>query len=401
MDRPDFYACFGGFGPQHWTNLTEPNIDGKCHGLTICTVDGETGRMRVHSEVPGIESPSTLAVSPDQKYLYAGNESHDFGGRGFGGGVSAFRFNAETGTAQLINQSLAYGSSTAYVTLDKTGRYLFAANHGSKYYCTRFEQADGRLQPKVIRDEGCVSVFRLREDGGIGPLVDRLVLSGTGADPVEHASAHPHSILLDDQDFAVIPNKGGDNIYVCKFDRGTEKLNTLSVFKTELGSSPRHACFVPGTPYVLVQNEYDGHLCSYALDRARGELTRISRLDSWDPALPCRHPLLGELHPWGIDVQLHPNGRFVYDNNTQGVIGCFVLDRKTGELSLRGRFHLDGVLMSRGMQIDGSGRFLVVSGVSAEKAVILSIDQETGALAPASEIALPTPTALRFLYPQP
>lgn len=400
MGHSDLYACFGGFGPQYWTNLAAPNIDGKCHQLTICAVDGETGAMRVHSTVPGLESPSTLAVSPDQKYLYAGNESHDFGGRGFGGGVSAFCFDGKTGTARLIGQSLAYGSSTAYVTLDKTGRYLFAANHGSKYYCTRFEETDGRLQPKVIRDEGCVCVFRLREDGGIGPLVDRLVLAGTGADPVEHASAHPHSILLDDEDFAVIPNKGGDNIYVCKFDREAEKLNTLSVFQAEFGSSPRHACFVPGTPYVLVQNEYDGHLCSYALDRARGTLTRISRLDSWDPARPARHPLLGDVHPWGIDVQLHPNGRFVFDNNTQGMVNTFALDRATGELVLRHRFHLDGVAMTRGMQLDPSGRFLAVTCVAAEKAVVFAVDQETGALSPASEVSLPTPTALRFLYPE-
>lgn len=401
MKPHDFYACFGGFGPQYWTNLAQPNIDGKCHGLTICTVDGDTGEMRVHSTVPDIESPSTLVASPDQRYLYAGNEGHDFGGRGLGGGVSAFRFDLETGAAQLINQSLAYGSSTAYVTLDKTGRYLFVANHGSKYYCTSFVEVDGALQPRVVRDEGCVCVFRIREDGGIGPLVDRLVLEGTGIDPVEHASAHPHSVLLDDEDFAIIPNKGGDNIYVCKFDRAAEKLNTLSVYHAEYGSSPRHACFVPGTPYVLVQNEYDGHLCSYALDRAAGTLTRISRVDSWDPALPAvTHPLLGDKHPWGIDVQLHPGGRFLYDNNTQGVINAFAIDRATGALTLLRHYHLDGVAMTRGMQIDRSGRFLVATCVSAEKAAVFSIDQETGELTLTSEIALPTPTALRFLYPQ-
>ena len=58
-----------------------------------------------------------------------------------------------------------------------------------------------------------------------------------------------------------------------------------STVQAEYGSSPRHACFVPGTPFVLVQNEYDSHLCSYALDRSTGVLTRISRVDSWDPDL--------------------------------------------------------------------------------------------------------------------
>ncbi|MEY8323645.1 beta-propeller fold lactonase family protein [Lachnospiraceae bacterium 54-11] len=401
MRNGDFYACFGGFGPQYWTNLAEPNINGKCHELTICEVNGETGEMKVHSKVTDIENPSTLVVSPDQKFIYAGNEDHDFLGRGFGGGLSAFAFDMETGTAKLINQSLAYGASTAYVTLDKTGSYIFAANHGSKYYCSRYKNVDGVLEPEVIRDEGCVCVFKIREDGGIGALTDRLVLTGTGIDEIEHASAHPHSVLIDEEDFVVIPNKGGDNIYVCKFNRGTQKLDLLSICQSEFGSSPRHACFVPGTPYVLIQNEYDGCLCSYSLDRIKGELTRISRVDTWIPDLPSRFTLLkGKEHPWGIDVQLHPRGKFLFNNNTQGVIGSFELNRSSGELTLLNRYILDDIVMSRGIQVDRSGRFLVVTGVLNEKAVILSINQKTGELTPASEIELPTPTALRFLYPE-
>ncbi len=402
MKKNDFYACFGGFGIQHLANLYAPDIEGSCHALTVCAVNGDTGEMTVVGEGPQVLSPSTLVVSPNRKYIYAGNEDHDFGQPGYGGGISAFAFDETTGALRLINQSLAYGSATAYVTLDKTGRYLFAANHGSKFYCSRYETVDGVLQPRVIRDEGCVCMFRIREDGGIGALVDRLVLEGTGAHPVEHASAHPHSVLLDDEDFAVIPNKGGDNIYVCKLDREAEKLKVLSVFRSEYGSSPRHACFVPGTPYVLVQNEYDGHLCSYALNRESGTLTRISRLDSWAPEWDGaeRFSLLREMaHPWGIDVQLHPNGRFVFTNNTQGVIATFALNRETGELTLLHRFLLEGS-MTRGMQVERSGRFLVVTGVMSEKATVLSIDAQTGALAPVCEVALPTPTALRFIYPE-
>lgn len=401
MKQQDFYACFGGFGKQYWANLYAPNIDGKCQQLTICRVDGDTGRMTVHSTVPEIHNPSTVVVSPDQNYIYAGNEDHDFRERGYGGGLTAFRFDMTTGKAEKINDSLAYGSSTAYITLDKTGKFIFVANHGSKYYCSRYPIVEGKRRPMVIRDEGCICVFAVREDGGIGELVDRLVLEGTGIDPVEHASAHPHSILLDDQDFAIIPNKGGDNIYVCKFDRAARKLRTLSVFQAEYGSSPRHACFVPGTPFVLVQNEYDGHLCSYALDRSTGVLTRISRVDSWDPDLKQDKTfslLDSRKHPWGIDVQLHPNGRFVFNNNTQGIVGTFELNRETGELTLRHRFLL-GKVFSRGIQVDRSGRFLVVTGVTAEKALVLAIDEQTGALSLSSEVALPTPTALRFLYP--
>lgn len=392
------YACFGGFSDQYWTKLSSPDIRGYCDGLTVCEMDMGTGKMEIVSQSHGVDSPSTLVVSPDQKYIYAGNEGHDYKGRGMGGGLTAYRFDMKTKEVELINESYAFGGSTCYVTLDRTGKYLFVANGGSKFYVTRVEEKDGEFVPVVLRDEGCVCVFNIREDGGIGKLVDRLVLTGTGIDPVEHASAHPHSILVNEEDDVIIPNKGGDDIYVGKFNRVSEKIEIRSIFKTEFGSSPRHAAFVKGTPYVLVQNEYDGHINSYELDRERGELRRISRLDTIIEDLPIpENQLFGKKHPWGIDVQVHPNGRFVFTNNTQVSVNTFEINDR-GELKLKFQYHLDVPSMTRGMQIDREGKYLVVTGVMNEKSYIFSIDQEDGHLTLASDIKLPTPTALRFLY---
>lgn len=393
------YACFGGYGQQFWVNIGKPDIDGKCNGITVCEFDLETGKMEAVNNVTGIESPGTLVLSPDQKYIYAANEVKDFTERGFGGGVSAFAFDVNTGTISLINQSLAYGASTAYINVDKTGKYILVANHGSKFYCSRYKEVNGKLVPDVIRDEGCVCLFSVREDGGVGELLDRKVLGGTGIDPVEHASAHPHSVLIDDDDIVIIPNKGGDNIYVCRLNRETEKLDELSVFQSEYGSSPRHAYFVKDTPFVLVQNEYDAHLCSYSLDRENGELTRISRMDTYNPALKDNFKLIKTGRPWGIDVQMHPNGKFVYCDNTQNAINFFEINRKTGELSFRENYRIDGGSMPRGMQIDRDGGYLVVTCVSSEKAICYRIDQNTGKLERVLEMELPTPTALIFAYP--
>ena len=105
--------------------------------------------------------------------------------------------------------------------------------------------------------------------------------------------------------------------------------------------------------------------------------------------------------PSRLCVQLHPNGRFVFNNNTQGILGTFELNRETGELALLHRHVLEGIgSMTRGLQMDKSGRFLVATGVMNEKAVVLSINAETGELTQTSNVELPTPTALRFIYPQ-
>lgn len=160
MKPNDFYACFGGFGIQHWGNIYAPDIAGNCHALTVCVVDGETGAMQPVQQGPEVLSPSTLVVSPDQKYIYAGSEEKDFMGQSYGGGLNAFAFDMETGSLRLINQSLAYGSSTAYTTLDKTGQYIFVANHGSKFSVSRYEMENGALQPKVLRDRAVSASLR-------------------------------------------------------------------------------------------------------------------------------------------------------------------------------------------------------------------------------------------------
>ena len=396
----NLYACFGGFSDQYWTQLTTPNFKGSCHCLSLCRVNPQTGEMTVVNQVQGLQSPSTLVVSPDKKVVYCTNEEHDFKGRGFGGGVSAVSLDLENEKMELINQTFSGGASACYVSLDRTGKYLLVANHGSKFYCSRFEVVDGAFRPIVLRDEGTVSLFRVREDGGIGEVLDRVILEGTGIDPMEHASAHPHCVIIDEDDFAIIPNKGGDNIYVAKLNRETEKLDVLSVYKSEFGSSPRYAFFVKGTPIVLVQNEYDGHLCSYRLDKMNGTLTRLDRVDIMDTesTQALEFDILGsDKHPWGCDVQVHPNNRFVYTNNTQRIVRQLELDPGTGKLTLKRSYPVPVGFMTRGMQIDPSGNFLVVTGVADEKAFIYRINQESGELTMVSEVALPTPTALRFI----
>lgn len=392
------YLILGGFGHQCWTSPGRPDIYGNCDGLTVCRFDRESETVQIVAQSHGTESPSTLAVAPNQRFVYAANESHDFKGIGFGGGVTAFSFDPASGAVEKINDSYSYGSSACYVTIDKTGRYLLVANHGSRFYITRFKEVGGELVPDVQRDEGCVSLFSIRPDGGVGKLLDRLILEGTGGDPIVHGSAHPHSVQIDEADFVVIPNKGGDNIYVAKLNRETERLETLCVTPTGHGSSPRHVYFVSGTPWVLVQNENDGHLCSYHLNRKNGELTLVSKVDTIDRAAPCSVTSIGSsIQLWGLDVQLHPNKRFVYTDNTAGTVCLSYLDPETGKLTVAGHYKLDVASMPRGIQVSGDGSCLAVTGVQNEKVILLKIDPQTGRLSPLADVPAPTPTAARFI----
>lgn len=395
-----YLAYFAGYGPQYWMNIVEPTIYGLADGITVCEVDPDSGKMKVINGTHGEDSPATLVLSPDGKYLYAANELSNFKGVGYGGGLTAYRIDGEGGI-EKINDSLAGGACTAYITTDRTGRFLLVANHGSYYISSQYEFKDGEVIPKPVRDKGTVSLFEVREDGGIGKFLDLKEVRGTYQDNLSHSTGHPHSVLISDDDYVVVPDKGGDAVYVYRLDRQNKKLVETDLFEAGYNSCPRHAMFVKDTPYVLVQNEFDGHLCSYELNRDTGKLKAISRIDTWDKSIKTKGGLVTHEHPWGCDVQIHPNKKFVYTDNSQNIVCLFYFDDADGKLTYVKNFRLpEECEMCRGIQISPDGRFICVTGVMTNKAWIYSIDPDSGDLSFAGDIELPTPTALRYQYPK-
>jgi len=403
--RKKIFVYVASYGPQYWTSLTDTFLDGKGEGVTVYSFDDETGALSYVGEVKGLCSPATLVVSPDQKYLYAANETRDYPNaqneRGLGGGVIAFSIHPETGNLKVLNDSLSYGCFPSYISIDKEGRYLLLANHGSYFYSTKFIKTNEGYKPEVIRDDGSISLFSVVEDGGIGQVLDIKNLRGTGADPMLHASAHPHSVAIDEFDYVIAPNKGGDNIFVYKLNRDTNELEEKFVCPAAYGSSPRHVAFCKDTPWVMVINEFDAHLGSYHLNRETGELTQVQIIDTVDRNFSENTIIAaksaGGDRPWACDVQVHPNGRFVYTTNTQNMTACFELDRSTGRLTLQGRYPV-GKGMTRGIQIDRTGRWMITAGLMDDALYVTKIDPETGALSYAGSIESKSPTAVRFVY---
>ena len=142
----------------------------------------------------------------------------------------------------------------------------------------------------------------------------------------------------------------------------------------------------------------DACLCSYKLDRKTGELKRISRIDTYDPEIHVEMPLISTEHPWGCDVQIHPNNKFVYIDNSQQLLGLYYFDSDTGELAHIDNFPVERAIKLRGIQISPDGRFITATGSITNKAFVYAIDENDGRLSLVQTIDLPTPTALRYVY---
>ena len=69
-------------------------------GIYVYRFNASTGKAEPVSNTEGVVNPSYLAISSDNKYVYAANET---GGKE-PGSVSAFSFNKGTGQLTFINK---------------------------------------------------------------------------------------------------------------------------------------------------------------------------------------------------------------------------------------------------------------------------------------------------------
>ena len=74
-------------------------------GLYVYRMDGSTGELEFSSKSIGIEEPSFLALSPDNRSLYVVSEVEEIGGQATGA-VMAYAISSETGELSYLNRQL-------------------------------------------------------------------------------------------------------------------------------------------------------------------------------------------------------------------------------------------------------------------------------------------------------
>src|SRR5215204_269130 len=92
----------------------------KSEGIYVFKYNADSGSATPVSVVP-TSNPSYLAISPDERFVYAVNENADSTRFTVTGSVASFSFNKQNGTLSLINKEESGGKHPCYVTIDKTG----------------------------------------------------------------------------------------------------------------------------------------------------------------------------------------------------------------------------------------------------------------------------------------
>src|SRR5262249_29613790 len=107
--------------------ITAGNMAGEfAQGISVLELDQATGKMTHVQTVPGLDSPSFLAIHPTLPLLYAG-ERHTttYGpGQALSGDIPPSRIGAN-GHLELIARQPPFAAT--YLNLHPPGRYLFTA----------------------------------------------------------------------------------------------------------------------------------------------------------------------------------------------------------------------------------------------------------------------------------
>jgi 6-phosphogluconolactonase len=315
------------------------------------------GALQAGARVPAAELVMPMTVSPDRRFLYAASRSKPYA-------IHAYSIDPATGALTPLAASPAL-ESFPYISLDKTGRFLFGASYG------------GHL----------VSVTAVGGDGRVAPAPLQVITVGRNA----------HSIRVDASNrYVFVPTLGTDQVFQFTFDAKSGRLasNTPAVFQAAAMTGPRHFVFSNDNRFVYLLSELVATVTVFRLDADTGLLSEIGVVSGLPPdnkLVPGapRVPVGGPNAPpprntdndiWAADIHLTPNGKFLYvSERTLGTLNLLGVDAASGKLTYLSSTPTEP--QPRGFAIDPKGRFLVATGEKSETISVYAIDQAGGALA--------------------
>jgi 6-phosphogluconolactonase len=293
-------------------------------GAVVLQSPGEPGRSVL------------LATSPNQRYLYAAYLSGKISR------VATYAIDRTSGALSAIGSPTPLVDVMAYVTTDRSGRFLLSASYAGN---------------KVV--------------------VNSIGANGAVAQTVQIVPTEPkaHCILPDLKNHYVLHTAlGGDRIYQQRFSAvtGTLAPNSPPFMPVPDNAGPRFLIYAPDGRFVYVIDELDAQVRVFPTDAASGVL----------------HPQVQEVtilpanfsgKPWGADIHLTRNGRFLYaSERTSSTLAVFAVDERTGLLTFVAS--VPTVTQPRAFSIDPSDRFLICSGQLSNSVRIYEIDPKSGRL---------------------
>jgi len=338
-------------------------------GIHAFRFDSKTGALQPLHRTTDIQNPFFLAVSPDQRFLYAINAEK------FGGAddefVAAYALESRTGQLKRLNQQSARGTASCYLEVDATGRAVLVANYAS----------------------GSVASLPVKEGGSLGEAASFVQHSGSSIDSQRQKGPNAHSIVISpDNRFALAADLGIDKILIYQLDAATAKLtpNEAQPFaKMQPGSGPRHITFHPSGRHLYVINELANTVTCFDYAAASGTLAERQTIATLPSGFSGRS--------YTADLKISPDGKFLFGTNRgHDSIASYRIG-EDGSLTL---LSIDKSL-GKGPQnllITPDGQWLLCANMPGNSVVVFQIDATNGKIAATGPpVEMPMPSCIRWI----
>lgn len=316
---------------------------GMANGIYSYEFDAKTAATNQLHEIDAV-NPSFLALSPDEKFVYAVNEN------GKMSTVSAFTYSKKTGKLQFLNKVASGGTDPCYITVD--AKHVFVANYSS----------------------GSLAVFNRKADGSLTDVVQLIQHTGSSIDPKgRQKSAHVHmGIFSPDKKYLIVNDLGEDKVYSYHYNPDAKEaiLTPHAVYDTTPGTGPRHIFFGKNGKFAYLVHEFNGKIDE--LSYSEGRFKKIGEISTTKP------DFTGAID--GAEIGVSADGRFLYESNRgdANTISVFSV-ANTGTLTFVETVSSLG-RGPRNFVIDPTGNYLIVGHQYTKEIVIFKRDQTTGKL---------------------
>ncbi len=325
--------------------------------------------------------PTYLALHPRLPVVYACNE-----GEGDAATVSAFALDRSTATLTALGSQDSRGNSPCFVSVDHTGRLLFAANYGG----------------------GSLSAFPLDASGAAGPAAGTFSCKASGQcgtpGPVHDRQDGPHihcATVSPDNRFVLACDLGDDAILAFPINPGQSAplgpaLGPVQRLPSRLGSGPRHLAFHPNGRWLYCIHELDCTVDMYAWT-SRAGVADAQLVPANTVHLTLASEAVTGQPNTAAEVIISSDGNFLYAC-TRGIdrISVFRIDAATGALKPLQQLPCGGH-MPRFFALDPTERWLVCTNQDGNNITTFARDAAAGTLTAHSVQSLVTPQCVVWL----
>ena len=326
-------------------------------GIYVNNFNSKHGTIHPVAHSEKIISPSYLALTKDQKFLYTVNDNSERKGA-----VTAFAVNGKKGLI-MLNSQLSMGDGACHIAVDQTNRFVAAANYSS----------------------GNFAVFGINADGSLTPALQTMAHLKEG----KPGAARAHQVVFShDNRFLYVVDLGVDSVFQYQFSANNQKpVGLYKSYGVAAGSGPRHLVINPAGTFIYLLNEWKSYITTFRVEN--DQLIDVQSIETG--AVPGPGGNMGS-----AAIRISPDGRFVYASNrgnTNTVSTFEVL--ADGRLKMLNAIPVDK--HPRDINISPDGKWLLVASRDDNSVKVYVRDLQTGLLKFAgTEIHFPSPVSLLF-----